>query len=161
MKTIYFKIGGIWLLIGFGLATLFWKLYWPETELEKVDEKVEDTVYREEISTIDVNKPDDCEKLKKWIESPIKVETRVEDNKLYGTAFDDIKSADFMVEFRARNTRKHIFQLGFGWMYRTGYYVKPGYLYNLDFFAIGGSVLLPVKNHNNFGLEIMVQKELF
>lgn len=158
MNKNYFKIGGICLLIGIGLSTLFWKWYWPETELEKIDEKVEDTVIHKDLSKIDINKPEDCETLKKYVESPIRVKTEVKGNKLFGTAYDDIKSADFMVEFRTRDMRKHIFQLGLGWLYRTGYYVRPGYLYNFDLFAIGGSVILPVTNYDNWAVEVMIQK---
>jgi hypothetical protein len=141
------------------IAVIITKLYFPNIKLEIIDSYTEETQHQIPTNNIDINNPEDCRVAKNCANSDLKQEVRTEGNKLIGKVYDDCKSMDFYYEFKASLTARHIIQGGIGWAYDIGYYVRPGYLYQTDLIAFGGSFILP-KDKKHFGFEIMGQKAL-
>ena len=151
------KIIGITAIICIVGTFIITKLYFPSVEFEITDSHVGETTHQIPTNNIDVNKPEDCIIAKNCANSDIKIKARIEKNKLLGRAYDLCKSVEFEYEFKGNLIPRYIIQIGAGWTYDIGYYIRPGYLYQFDFIAIGGSCILP-KDKKHFGIEFMVQK---
>jgi hypothetical protein len=149
-------IAGCW-ICSIIIAVLTTKIYFPNIKLKIVNSEIGPTQHQTNTANTDINNPADCQIAKDCANSDIKVVADTKGNKLYGRAYDDCKSADFMFEFEAQNTTRHIIQLGMGWNNKIGYFAHPGYLYQLDFAAIGCSFIIP-KDKGSFGVEIVAQK---
>lgn len=149
-----FIIGGI--IIG-PVCIYCVKKYWPSVEIGIKRPKISPTIYTIPVQDMDINKPGDCEIIKKCAVSKLNVKLEAKENKIFGRAWDDCKYIDFEFGLNARSTDRHIFQIGAGWIYDIGYYIRPGYLYRTCFWdiAIGGSILI---NKTNPGGEITFQK---
>jgi hypothetical protein len=152
------KIGVICGIICFFLGAFLTKIYWPNVEYKITDSSVGQTQHHVDTSTVDINNPEDCQKIADCANSDLNVEGHIEGNRLVGKAYDACKYVDFMFEFAAQNTKNHIFQFGLGYSIQNGYYLRPGYLYDLNFIAVGGSIIFPISEYKNFAFEVMVQK---